>query len=259
MRPVVGAAMRVVRKANHWRSPLPSRARSLLLTLAAYGLGLAACGGGTDGNGQRSTELRAASAFSRVESRGSLDVQIDQGAAFGVVVSIDSNLQRMVTTRVAGSTLVIDVDGSIGETVPGPHVLVTLPVLELAALTGSGSITGSAFQQDQAVALAIDGSGDVAFTGTVPSVEGRLGGSGELRISGAAALVDLSLDGSGKIDAIDCSGIDAVVSLSGSGRIATTATRSAQVRLSGSGNIDLYGGATITSESVSGSGDVRAH
>ena len=229
---------------------------TLLLTLAAL---LPACGLGVDGNGQRSNELRVLADFSRVESDGSLDVHVDQGAASAVTVSIDSNLQRMVVTRVAGSTLVIDVDGSIGDTVSGPQVLVTMPALERATLSGSGRLTTSSFQQDQAVALDLEGSGDLVFDGAVPSVAGNLGGSGELRITGAATSVDLSLDGSGTIDAIGCSATDAVVSLSGSGRVATTASRGARVRLSGSGDVDLYGTATITSLSVSGSGDVRTH
>src|SRR5213083_1987237 len=85
-----------------WMSrPLASRR----LLLAACALVLPACIQGTDGNGQRSTELRAVSGFTRVESRGSLDVQVDQGAAFTATVRIDSNLQRQVETRVAGSSL----------------------------------------------------------------------------------------------------------------------------------------------------------
>jgi len=243
----------------------PSRARSRsgkaspLLLLAACALTLAACIQGTDGNGERSTELRAVGAFSRVESRGSLNVQIDQGPAFTATVSIDSNLQRQVETRVAGSALVIDVDGAIGDTVAGPHVLVTLPVLERAAITGSGRLATSDFQQDQPVALDLAGSGDIVFTGTVPSVEAHLGGSGDVRVSGAATSIDLSLDGSGTIDAAGCHATDAAVSLSGSGRVATTATATARVRLSGSGDVDVYGGATITSLSISGSGDVHTH
>src|SRR5204862_6416646 len=99
---------------------------------------------------------------------------------------------------------VIDVDGSIGRTLPGPQVLVTLPVLARAALTGSGSLTTSAFLQDQAVRLDLDGSGDVAFTGTAPSIQGYLGGSGDVRIAGGATSIDLSLDGSGTFDAAGC-------------------------------------------------------
>jgi len=248
-------------------SPVPVRwpvwmsrpSASWLLLLAAGALVLPACIQGTDGNGQRSTELRAVSGFTRVESRGSLDVQLDQGPAFTTTVSIDSNLQRHVETRVEGTSLIIDVAGAIGDTVPGPHVLVTLPVLERATITGSGRITTTDFQQDQPVALDLDGSGDIVFTGTVPSVEGHLGGSGTVRISGAATSIDLSLDGSGTIDAAACRATDAAVSLSGSGRVATTATTTARVSLSGSGDVDLYGGATLTALSVSGSGGVHTH
>src|SRR5689334_9157006 len=78
-----------------------------------------------DGNGQRVEEMRKTSEFSRLDNAGALDVRIVQGDEQSVVVSIDENLQEVVTTHVVDGKLRIDTTKDIGEVVPGPHVLVT--------------------------------------------------------------------------------------------------------------------------------------
>jgi hypothetical protein len=221
---------------------------------------LPACQIGVDGNGKRATEPRAVGDFSRVESDSSLDVHVAQADASSVTVSIDSNLLPYVATRVSGSTLIIDVDQwSIGDTVQGPHVLVTMPQLEHAALNGSGRLEVVGFHQDQPIDLDLEGSGDVTFTGDVPGLTALVAGSGDMRLEGTAGALDLRVDGSGAIDAGPCTAASADVSVSGSGDVAMTVTGVARVSLSGSGNVDIYGGAMLERSDVSGSGSVRRH
>ena len=90
---------------------------------------LPSCDLGVDGNGSRSVEDRPERDFTGVNAQGSLDVKVQPGDVFSVVVSIDSNLQSAVVTRVDGATLIVDVSEPIGDTVSGPHVIVTMPVL----------------------------------------------------------------------------------------------------------------------------------
>ena len=238
------------------RSPSSPTATSLaFLVIAAWPL---ACGLGVPGNGQRTMEDRAATSFSRLDSESSLDVQATRGDTFSVTVSIDSNLQRYVTTRVSGDTLLVDVDHAVDDTVAGPHVIVTMPRLDQAILGGSGRLV-LAFQQDQPIELDLDGSGDLTFDGGAPRLTARLDGSGDMRIDGSADAVDLRLDGSGRMNARGCTATSADVSLGGSGDIAATVTGATRASLSGSGNIDLYGGGALESTSVSGSGAIRRH
>jgi hypothetical protein len=223
------------------------------------GLSLPACGLGTDGNGTRSVESRPEQDFTAVDNRDALDLKVEQGDTFSLVVSIDSNLQSLVRTRVDADTLVVDVSGPVGDTVAGPHVIVTMPVLRAATLSGSGGLSAESFSQDDAVDLVVAGSGNLVFSGDVPAVTGRLTGSGDMSLRGTADAVDLGLDGSGNVAARDLTAATGDISLEGSGNVAATVTGPARLTLGGSGDIDLYGGGTIERASVTGSGTVRMH
>jgi len=227
--------------------------------LFVLGLGLPACDLGVDGNGTRTVETRAERDFIAVDNRDALDMKVQQGDVFSVVVSIDSNLQSFVRTRVVAGTLIVDASDPIGDTVGGPHVIVTMPLLRAATLSGSGGLSVETFSQGEAVDLVLDGSGNLSFSGDVPSVVGRLAGSGDMRLRGTTETVDLGLDGSGNLRADDLVATAGDISLDGSGNVAATVTGSARLALSGSGDIDLYGGATIERSSVSGSGAVHVH
>ena len=131
--------------------------------------------------------------------------------------------------------------------------------LRAARLVGSGSLSAETFQQADAIDLSLDGSGDMAFAGAVPTLTARLDGSGDMRLRGSAATVTLDLDGSGDLRATDLDAGTADISVSGSGSLAATVTGPSRVTLDGSGNIDLFGGGAIEWSSVSGSGQLRMH
>jgi hypothetical protein len=227
---------------------------ALLLVLPACSLG-----DGVDGDGQRTEENRDLHDFSSVSADGPLDVQVQQGDTTSVMVRVDSNLQRLVRTHVADGRLTIDVSEPIGDTVAGPHVIVTMPVLRAAWLVGSGSVSAETFRQADAIDLGLDGSGDMVFAGEVPTLTARLDGSGDMRLRGSAATVVLGLDGSGDLRAADLDAATADISLGGSGSLAATVTGPSRVTLDGSGDIDLFGGGAIEWSSVSGSGALRTH
>ena len=227
---------------------------------AAVLLAFAGCGlFGVDGNGERVNEVRALEGFSSVESEAALDVQITRGDAFHVEVSIDSNLLSLVHTTLAGDTLRIDTREPIGDTVVGPHVIVTMPTLRRAAVDGSGALWANGFQQAEPVTLVIDGSGDLSFSGAVPRADVAVSGSGDARLQGTAAALAVTVDGSGAVDARGLDATTADLSISGSGDLAASVSGAARVSVSGSGSVDLYGGAVLERVDISGSGSVRQH
>lgn len=232
------------------------RARLIMVaTLAAAGCG------GYDGNGQRATETRPQQGFTAVAADGPLDVAIQRGDAFNVEVSIDSNLLPHVRTDLvdSGATLSIDMDGAVWDVLPGPHVIVTMPVMQRAVLKGSGSVTATGFQQTDPVALELDGSGVLTYDGEVRHAQVRSSGSGNMRLRGTTISLDARLDGSGDVDARDFPTATANLSLSGSGSLSVNASMSARVTLSGSGNVNLYGGAVVEHPNISGSGFFTQH
>lgn len=237
--------------------PLP-RLRQLLAAAAL--VSLPACDiGEVDGNGDRVDERRDAVTFARVRSDADIDVKIVQGDEPSVVVSIDENLQELVTTRVVGDVLQIDTREDIGERVSGPHVLITVPQLSAAKLSGSGSVRAELDQHERAFDLFLEGSGVMSFRGHAAAVGAYLSGSGDIRLEGETGDVDIALSGSGSVRGKSLLAESGRIELSGSGDVSATVASSVVVLLSGSGAIDLYGDASVDGYEHSGSGDVTQH
>ena len=228
----------------------------------AFCSGLALLGGcllDADGNGRRVNEIRNVSDFTRVDLEGSFDVAIEQGDEITVKVSIDSNLVDLINTRVVDGTLELDSDRPIGNTVSGPHVIVTMPTVRRAGLSGSGVLSLTGIDTEDPLSLDLDGSGDVHFEGTLNELSVRVEGSGDVDLEGDAEHVSLRLDGSGEIDARRLQAQTGKLDLRGSGNIRATVQDTVEVNLEGSGDIDLFGGAKVSDSSIEGSGDFHQH
>lgn len=222
-------------------------------------LGLAGCHPGVDGNGERVDEVRKTATFTRVRSNCELDVQLVQGDQQSLTVSLDSNLQELVETRVVDNTLIVDLKDNVGEILDGPHVLVTVPELTAAKLDGSGRMTLALDEPELPLDLFLSGSGDLRFSGKTAAIGAYLSGSGDLRLEGETGDAELKLSGSGAIRGQGLNASSAAIVLSGSGSISATVQDSVSVSLSGSGQVDLFGPASLDSAHDTGSGDIVQH
>jgi len=232
----------------------------LLALLGALGLPLSGCGDwGVDGNGDRVDEAREVAAFTRVRSDCDLDVQVAQGDTQSLTVSIDSNLQELVQTRVDGDTLYLDLTDDVGDVVHGPHVLITVPELTAAKLAGSGTLTVAFDEPELPLDLYLSGSGELSFKGTTAAVGAFLSGTGDLRLEGETSDVEMKLSGSGSIRGKNLTASSAAIMLSGSGSVSANVQDSVTVALSGSGQVDLFGDATLDSYRDTGSGELVRH
>lgn len=189
------------------------------------------------GDGMLATEARSASGFQRVTNDSSLSVEINQGAAFKVEVTIDSNLLQYVKTEVAGDTLSVRVETPSGFSSHGGRVAIVVPLLLSVHTTGSGS-TEVDMMQTQPLSVRTDGSGAISLAGSAPSA-------------------DLSTNGSGGIDASAFRAVDGTLGTFGSGDIIASFSGSVDATTTGSGSIELSGGATVT-QHRSGSGSISS-
>lgn len=217
-------------------------------------------GGGrvTLGNGARIDHFIALAGFTRVSADSALDVEVKQGTAFSVIVSIDVNLLAQVTTEVRGDTLALGTQVSFETRLPGPHIKVTLPRLVEANSGGSGDLAVAAVETGE-LTLGASGSGDVSFEGSASKLLVASSGSGDSAVIGTAPDLTIQSSGSGDVDAEELSATTAAVSSSGSGDVTITASGSASTRLSGSGDIEIHGGAQVQQGPQTGSGKVQQH
>lgn len=186
------------------------------------------------GSGVAATQVRAVPGFSKLELAGSNQVIVTVGGSQSVTVHADSNLLRSVTTRVTGKTLVIGTTGSFTTQSP-MSVVVTVPSLSAATLSGSGTIS-------------ISGINTALLTLTLP-------GSGILRASGSVTRLDVTLDGSGEALLTELVADHVRATVAGSGLINLTATRSLYAAITGSGAISYRGNPHLTTR-ITGSGTV---
>lgn len=229
---------------------------AVLLGLALTQLG---CPGETEGNGKAGSEIRSGTDFTRVECLTDLDIAIEQGDEFHIELRVDENLVPLVTTRVEDGTLVINSKGSIDPHLAGPHLIVTMPAIERAELSGSGRIDVDGFDSDRPLELALTGSGKMSFSGKAAKVKVDLSGSGRVDLAGVADRADVDLSGSGRIEGKDLMTSGAAADLSGSGLVFLSVDGPVDIDLSGSGNIELYGDPVVSRKSISGSGEVKVH
>ena len=111
------------------------------------------------------------------------------------------------------------------------------PAISNWKLLGSGDLTLSQINQPQ-LRLIIRGSGSVAATGTADTVGLNISGSG------AARLKDLTAK-------------SAQIDIRGSGDAQVTAQADADVSISGSGNVELFGRPILRRSEIRGSGRIK--
>ncbi|MBI5070817.1 MAG: DUF2807 domain-containing protein [Deltaproteobacteria bacterium] len=208
------------------------------------------------GDGAKVTQRREVPAFLRIELRGPLDVRVTEGQAPSVAVTIDHNLQPLVTTEVKGDTLVVDTERGMHFRGPG-EVVVTLPELRGLAIEGSGDARVRGAEAGRDVKLEISGSGDIAWSGQAGKVAVRIEGSGNVALEGKAGELEARVDGSGDVSGKALRVKSARLSINGSGDVSATLDGGdLRAEVNGSGDIVWYGSATTSSLQASGSGTV---
>ena len=187
------------------------------------------------GNGQVVTQSRPIGNFSEIEARGASDVVVRVGPAPSLAITADSNIIPQLSSEIRGNKLVLESRGSY-RTRHTPRIVLTVPSLNAAALSGSGNVSVEGIS-GSTVALAVNGSGNLTATGR----------AGELAVA---------INGSGNADARGVAARSASVAISGSGNATVATSGPLSGAISGSGNIRHVGRPSTVSVVRNGSGTV---
>lgn len=212
---------------------------------------------GVKGNGKITTERREVPGpFDAISLRGSIDARVKVGPAPSIAVTIDENLQRLVTLRLDDGTLVVEQEDDL-RTSGDAWVEVTLPALRAFSTSGSGDarIEGGSGGD---LALSTTGSGDLQWSGEAAALSVATRGSGDVLLEGRAATLSASSSGSGDVNGRGLTVRDADARTSGSGDVSITVDGGTlRASTSGSGDVTYRGTATVEAR-TSGSGEVIA-
>ena len=177
--------------------------------------------------------------FSGVHIKRKARVFIEQGEEQRVRVEAQDNVFRELDLKVRNDVLVIDLDRCFFDLDMDVFITMTEPVTDLI-MTGSGRIEGEGqLLAADRLNIEITGSGDIRANLDADEIDTHITGSGDLRLSGMANTHEVSISGSGDLRAFELD------------------TRSTDIRISGSGNAEVFVDGGQLDVRISGSGDVR--
>lgn len=212
--------------------------RFLILFLISAGALTACKKDRVKGEGAIITEERNVANFYNVESSGSTDVFITQGANFQVTVKGYENIVPYLETKVSNGTLLIGFKPNSNISNDNTEVYITMPALNSITTSGSGNTSAKGnFINADYFSVNLRGSGVVA----VESLK--------------AMNYKITIAGSGDVKSFGVDTQQAIVDISGSGDAELTVSKKLTATIKGSGNVYYKGGATVDAK-ISGSGEV---
>lgn len=187
-------------------------------------------------SGDKITETRTPGNFNGVNINGSRTIYVNYGTEYKVEIKGSKNLIPFFKTSIINDVLYLSYE-KVNVFHDDLEIMVTLPEIKNAALSGSGKILIS---------------GDFPL---VDKLKASASGSGEIRADSPFEVNDLliNISGSGKINLEKIVAKDADVDISGSGDARINITEELKARISGSGKLYYSGNPEIDS-SISGSG-----
>jgi hypothetical protein len=204
-----------------------------------------------------------------------VDLILRQGAVPAISARAEQRLLGNLVTRQEGNTLTISTKGVMINSRKPMRVELTLPALQELHVEGSGDSKVDGFS-GEAIVLAAKGSGNIRFNGQYRRLVGAISGSGDLRyesgdidsveltmqgsgdatVSGTATTLKAALSGSGDLLASQLKAKNVTVGITGSGEAMVHATDSADIAITGSGDVRVAGSPTRRTINKTGSGDV---
>ena len=188
------------------------------------------------GSGVAKTETRMPGPFTKIETSGSVVLEVTSGQSSTVIlVSGDNNVVPLVKTTVSGDVLKIRVDESHTAKLP---LVVKIAMPKLVAVSASGAAKVNAANL-----------GGPRF---------ELKGSGAVKATLGGRVDELSIDinGAARIDAIALAARNVTVSASGAGTVDVNAADKLNVHLSGAGKVSYLGDPVVT-KSISAAGTIQ--
>lgn len=219
------------------------------LLFAATFLGLSSC---DDDYGTRVTDVTYDTLpFEYIRLETSSEVRIIQAGYFQVVVTGEERDVYDTHVFVDQGQLIVEEHNFINE---NQVIRIYVPEISQLESLGSSYVYGeSQFQQNHAMDLFLDGSGDIDMYVDVDNLDVLITGSGSTYLEGFVDNGDFNIAGSGWINAFKLNADFCDIRISGSGSAEVKVDDDLDVVISGSGDVYYKGHPTITTQ-ISGSG-----
>jgi hypothetical protein len=204
-------------------------------------------------------QTRSVSGFNAVATAGPFNVHIKIDGTESVKVDADSDIINDIETVVENNTLKIRFKdrNNRHQNIQKAEVYVTAQSLNALVNSGSGSIKVEDVINTGDFKIVLSGSGSISTAVKSSSLNAIITGSGSIKLKGTTGDADLKISGSGEIDGRDLKTESDQVVITGSGNIHIIAEKGITARITGSGNVNYTGNATVINTRYLGSGRVN--
>lgn len=212
---------------------------------------------GIKGEGPKVKKTFDLSSFDALKLAISGHVYLRQGNSQSVEIEAQQNIMDIISTKVEDKAWKIKFTENVRNH-DGVKIWVTIPHLTMAAVSGSGDISGqNHFKDLDDLKVAVSGSGGIELESDSDNISVAVSGSGDIDLSGNTGDCQIKISGSGDVEALDLEMETCKVKISGSGDASVNVRSSLDVGIAGSGDVVYKGNPKVRSK-ISGSGDVTA-
>ena len=176
-------------------------------------------GNGTEGNGKTTTEVRNVSKnFRSINVGCDIEVILEQSDRVFVSVEAESNLQKLIVTKVERGVLIIEPNESISpnKTI---KVVVRMPKIEGLEASSSSKIKSIGYLNGDSISIDASSSGEVDVKLEYDNITIDASSSGTIKAKGIALKLETSASSSGEIDAFELLVNEVLAEVSSSGTI----------------------------------------
>ena len=178
-------------------------------------------GNGKKGNGNLSTEVRTIKKdFSGIDVNSGIEVVLEQSNDKFISVEADSNLLKLIDTRVENGVLIIEPNDNYS-TFNAVKVTIRMPKIEGLESSSSSSIKGIGMFSGDAISIDASSSGEVDVKLEYDNITLDASSSGNIKTRGIALKLETSASSAAQIEANELlvNEVDADVSSGGSIKI----------------------------------------
>lgn len=176
-----------------------------LIVALLFSLFFASCqfstGRSITGSGNITTETRNVANFKGISVSNALDVEVEQGDTFEVIVEADDNLQQLITTSVDNGILVIGTEINNFKNVEAKRIKVRMPIISSLEASSSSSIKSINTLKTEKLLVDASSTGEINIEVEVDDLTCNSSSAGSIDIKGKALKFKTDSSSGGEIDA----------------------------------------------------------
>lgn len=210
----------------------------------------------TAGNGNVVEQAREVSGFDIIKVGGGIDLYLTQGGKASLTVKADENLMDKVITRVEGSTLYLEIKGSIRRAKTLAVYAAIEGLSELHASGGSDVYAEGGLKLN-GLKLFCSGGSDTKMKIEAESLFCKTSGGSDAILSGKVNTLTVEASGGSDFKGKALQAVKCKIQASGGSDVWVHASGEIEIEASGASDVHFTGGAKIVSSRASGGSDIH--